>query len=94
MTFRFLFLACGATCAAAPLAPLALDDAIRLAWSNDPTVAALALTPALAHAREEQAVIRPNPEVEFRGAKPVRGDCKWIVGVGLNQRLPRRERVE
>lgn len=94
MTFRFLFLACGATCVAAPSSPLDLDDAIRLAWANDPAVAALALTPELARAREEQAGIRPNPEVEFRGATPVKGDSEWSVGVGLNQRLPRRERVE
>lgn len=94
MTFQFLFLACGATCAAAPSAPIGLDDAIRLAWSNDPAVAALALTPELARAREEQASIRPNPEVEFRGATPVKGDSEWSVGVGLNQRIPRRERVE
>ena len=90
--FPFLF---GAACATAQTAaPLTLDDAIRVAWANDPTVAALALTPELARAREEQAGSRPNPEVEFRGAVPAKGDSEWIVGVGLNQRLPRRDRVE
>ncbi len=89
--FLFLF---GAACATAQTAPLTLDDAIRAAWANDPSVAALALTPELARAREEQAGIRPNPEVEFRGAVPAKGDSEWAVGVGLNQRLPRRDRIE
>lgn len=89
--FLFLF---GAACATAQTTPFALDDAIRLAWANDPAVAALALTPELARAREEQAGIRPNPEIEFRGAGPAKGDSEWAVGVGLNQRLPRRDRVE
>lgn len=90
-----LFLFCyGAACATAQTAPLALDAAIRVAWANDSSVAALALTPALARAREEQAGIRPNPEVEFRGAVPAKGDSEWAVGVGLNQRLPRRDRID
>lgn len=94
MPSRFFLFLCGAACATAQTTSLALDDAIRLAWANDPSVAALALTPELARAREEQAGIRPNPEVEFRGAVPAKGDGEWGVGVGLNQRLPRRERVE
>lgn len=89
--FLFLF---GAACATAQTTSLTLDDAIRVAWANDPSVAALALTPELARAREEQAGIRPNPEVEFRGAVPAKGDSEWAIGVGLNQRLPRRDRVE
>ena len=89
--FLFLF---GAACATAQTAPLTLDDAIRIAWANDRSVAALALTPELALAREEQAGIRPNPEMEFRGAVPAKGDSEWAVGVGLNQRLPRRDRIE
>jgi cobalt-zinc-cadmium efflux system outer membrane protein len=48
----------------------------------------------LARAREEQAGVRPNPELEFRGAVPAKGDSEWAVSVGLNQRLPRRDRVE
>jgi cobalt-zinc-cadmium efflux system outer membrane protein len=89
--FLFFF---GAACATAQTSPLALDDAIRLAWANDPSVAALALTPELARAREEQAGIRPNPELEFRGAVPAKGDSEWALGVGLNQRLPRGDRIE
>ena len=89
--FPFL---CAAACAAAQTPPLSIDDAIRFAWANDPAVAALSLTPELARAREEQAGIRPNPALELRGAAPVKGDSEWTVGVGLNQRLPRRERIE
>lgn len=94
MTFRFFLFLCAAACAAAQTTPLAVDDAIRLAWANDPAVAALALAPELARAREEQAGIRPNPELEFRGAAPVKGDSEWAVGVGVNRRLPRRDRIE
>lgn len=95
MPFRFSLFLCGATCAAAPSTPLPLDDAIRLAWANDPAVAALSLTPELARAREEQAGLRPNPEVEFRGSTsaPFKNDSEWAVGVGLSQQLPRRERI-
>ena len=91
----FLFLCC-ASGVAAQTTPLSLDDAIRIAWANDPAVAALSLTPELARAREEQAGIRPNPEVEFRGSTsaPFKNDSEWAVGVGLNQRLPWRERIE
>lgn len=94
MPIRLTLFLFGATCALAQTSPLSLDDAIRVAWANDPSVAALALTPDLARAREEQAGIRPNPEVEFRGAVPAAGDSEWAVGVGLTQRLPRRDRVE
>ncbi len=94
MPSRFFLFLCSAAAVAAQTTPLALDDAIRVAWANDPTVAALALTPEFARAREEQAGIRPNPELEFRGGVPVKGDSEWAVGIGLNQRLPRRERIE
>lgn len=94
MPFRFSLFLCGATWAVAQTTPLSLDDAIRVAWANDPAVAALSLTPELARAREEQAGIRPNPEVQFRGGAPVKDDREWAVGFGVNQRLPRRERVE
>lgn len=94
MPFRFSLFLFGAVCATAQTNPLSLDDAIRVAWANDPSIAAFALTPEIARAREEQAGIRPNPEVEFRGAAPAKGDSEWTVGVGLNQRLPRRDRVE
>src|SRR5688500_17228070 len=94
MSFRFFLFLCGATCAAAQTTTLTVDDAIRVAWANDPAVAALALTPELARAREQQAGIRPNPEVDCRGGFPVKGDSEWAVGLGLNQRLPRRDRVE
>ncbi len=30
----------------------------------------------------------------MRGGLPLKGDSEWAVGVGLNQRLPRRDRVE
>jgi outer membrane protein, heavy metal efflux system len=94
MLFRsFLFL-CGSLGAAAQTDPLSLDEAIRLAWARDPRVKALSLAPELARAREEQAGLRPNPELEFRGAVPLSNDSEWAVGLGVNQRLPRRERVE
>lgn len=98
MPFRLYLFLCGAAGAAAqvPASLLSVDDAIRLAWANDPAVAALALTPELARAREEQAGVRPNPEIELRGSTstPLTNDKEWALGVGLNQRLPRRERVE
>jgi cobalt-zinc-cadmium efflux system outer membrane protein len=94
MPFRIFLFLCGAAGAAAQNNPLSLDDAIRVAWANDPAVAALSLTPELARAREEQAGTRPNPEVEFRSGLPLKGESEWAVGVGLSQRLPRRERVE
>jgi cobalt-zinc-cadmium efflux system outer membrane protein len=94
MPSRFFIFLCSAACASAQTATLSVDDAIRLAWANDPAVAALSLTPELALAREEQAGIRPNPELEIRSAVPVKGDSEWEAGVGLSQRLPRRDRVE
>ncbi len=72
---------------------LTLDDAIRTAWAHDPAVAALADTPALARARELQAGSRPVPEIELRGGAPLGGDSEWFAGVGITQRLPRRDRV-
>jgi outer membrane protein, heavy metal efflux system len=89
----FLFL-CSAACASAQTTLLSIDDAIRLAWANDPAVAALSLTPELALAREEQAGIRPNPQVEFRTALALKGDSEWAAGVGLSQQFPRSDRVE
>lgn len=94
MPLRLLLFLCGAACAAAQTKPTSLDDAIRIAWANDPSVAALSLTPELARAREEQAGVRPNPDIGFRGGAPVKGDSEWTVGLGVNQRLPRRDRVE
>ncbi len=95
MPFRFLCFLFGAGSAVAQSAPLALDDAIRLAWARDPAVAALALAPELAKARETQAGIRPNPELEFTAAtpSPFQNESEWAVGLGVNQHLPRRERI-
>ncbi len=94
MPCRFLVFVCGAVCATAQPTSLSLDDAIRRAWAVDPSVAAFELEPEIARAREEQAGLRPNPEVEVRGGVPVKGDSEWSVGVGVSQRLPRRERTE
>lgn len=94
MHIRHFFLFCSFTAALSSAEPLTLDDAIRLAWANDPSVAALALTPDLASAREVQATTRPNPELEVRAATPIKGDSEWSLGAGLSQRLPRRERIE
>lgn len=93
MLCRLLVFVCGAASAAAQSKSLAVDDAIRRAWAVDPSVAAFALEPELARAREEQAGLRPNPEVEVRSGVPVKGDSEWSVGVGVSQRLPQRERV-
>jgi len=87
------FLLFAFTAAAQPGA-LSLDDAIRTAWANDPAAAAIALIPELAQARETQAGLRPNPEVEVRGSVPAKSDSEWSVGVGVTQQIPRRERVE
>lgn len=92
MNSRILLLLCGATVASAQ--SLTLDEAIRIAWANDPKVAAISLTRQLSRAREIQAGIRPNPEVDVRGSAPLTGDSEWSVGVGVSQRLPRRARVE
>lgn len=94
MIYRLSLFLCGATLAAAQTPPLSLDDAIRTAWTNDPTVAALALAPDLAQARETQAGLRPNPELEVRSSIPASRDSEWSVGVGISQQLPRRERIE
>ncbi len=96
MSFRFFCFLGAASVAGAQSTPLSLDDSIRLAWANDPTVAALTLAPELAKAREEQAGIRPNPEVEFTTATPtpLKNESEWSLGVGVSQRLPRRERIE
>ena len=91
---RFLVVLCSASVAAAQTDPLSLDDAIRLAWDNDPTVAALALTPQLAEAREVQAGIRPNPQIEIGGALPMDDASEWSLGVGLRQRMIPAERLE
>lgn len=96
MLSRICLLLAAGSDSAALAAPLSLDDAIRHAWAHDPVVATLALTPELARAREEQAGVRPNPEVEFRGSTPTpfRNDSEWSLGIGVSQRLPRRDRVE
>lgn len=97
MISRILMLFIGATGAIAQTAPpLSLDEAIRVAWAYDGATVALALTPELAKAREEQAGIRPNPELELTAATPtpLKNDSEWAVGIGASQRLPRRERIE
>ncbi len=89
----FPFLLLTITAAAQPAA-LSLDDAIRTAWANDPAVAAIALLPELARARENQAGLRPNLALEVRSSVPAKGDSEWSMGVGVTQQIPRRERVE
>lgn len=89
----FLLLCCVGP-AAAQHTPLPIDDAIRLAWANDPAVEALALAPEIARARETQAGIRPNPEVDIHAGAPLKGNSEWQVGAQVRQRLPGRERVE
>src|SRR5690606_12805029 len=85
-----------ASSAAAQFTSLSLEEAIRQAWDRDPTVATLALAPEIARARAEQAGIRPNPEIEFSGSTPApfENEGEWGIGVGISQRLPRRERIE
>lgn len=78
----------------APVSALSLDDAIRVAWQNDLHVAALALAPELARAREVQAGIAPPPELDLRVSAPASGDSEWSVGVGVRRTLARRERLE
>lgn len=94
MHLRILAFACGASLAAAQPVSLTLDDAIRLAWANDPSTASFVLLPEVARAREIQAGIRPNPELEARGSSLLNGEGEWSLGLGVSQRLPRRERVE
>jgi cobalt-zinc-cadmium efflux system outer membrane protein len=95
MPTRFsILLLCGAVSASAQTHSLPLDDAIRVAWANDPTVAALTLAPEIARAREEQAGIRPNPELDVRAGAPLTGNSEWELGAGVSQRLPNRARIE
>ncbi|MFZ9839785.1 MAG: TolC family protein [Opitutaceae bacterium] len=93
MSHRLFLLLCGSSLAAAIPSPATLDAAIRTAWANDPAVAALSLAPALDRAREEQAGLRPPPELDLRAGLPLRGDSEWSVGVGLSQPLPRADKV-
>lgn len=91
-----LFSLCGASCALAQSSPrpLALDDAIRLAWSNDPSVLPLSLERDVSTAREIQTGIRPRPELELQGATRLDDEGEWGLGIGLSQSIPRRERIE
>lgn len=95
-TRLFLLSVCGAACAHAqlPPRPLALDDAIRLAWANDPSVLPLSLERDVSAAREIQAGSRPRPELELQGSTRLDDASEWGVGVGLSQKIPRRERIE
>lgn len=93
MSHRLFLLLCGSSLAAATPSPATLDAAIRTAWANDPAVAALSLAPALDRAREEQAGLRPPPELDLRAGLPLRGDSEWSVGVGFSQPLPRADTV-
>jgi|GEM_PF-744607 len=95
-----LFLAALAliTASAAPSNPsapraLTLDEAIHHAWARDPQVAALALAPQLAQARELQAGLRPLPRFEANTSLGLDDKSEWTLGLGLSQSLPRRERV-
>jgi len=72
---------------------LTLDEAIHHAWARDPQVAALALAPQLAQARELQAGLRPAPRLEANTALGLDDKSEWSLGLGLSQSLPRRERV-
>jgi len=72
---------------------LTLDEAIHHAWARDPQVAALALAPQLAQARELQAGLRPAPRLEANTALGLANKSEWALGLGLSQSLPRRERV-
>lgn len=92
MFTRFsLFLCTASLCGAQSLS---LDDAIRLAWANDPSLPALAAQSGVITAREVQATDRPPPEIELRTGLPVGGDSEWSVGFGLSRRLVSRERTE
>jgi len=73
--------------------PLTLDEAIHHAWARAPQVAALALAPQLAQARELQAGLRPSPRLEASTALGLDDKSEWSLGLGLSQSLPRRERV-
>jgi len=75
------------------LRTLTLDEAIHHAWARDPQVAALALAPQLAQARELQAGLRPSPRLEANSSLALDNKSEWSLGLGLSQSLPRRERV-
>jgi len=72
---------------------LTLAEAIHHAWMRDPQVAALALAPQLAQARELQAGLRPPPRLEANTALGLDDKSEWSLGLGISQSLPRRERV-
>jgi len=76
-----------------PPRALTLDEAIHHAWARDPQVAALALAPQLAQARELQAGLRPAPRLEANGSLGLDDKSEWSLGLGVSQSLPRRERV-
>jgi len=76
-----------------PPRALTLDEAIHHTWARDPQVAALALAPQLAQARELQAGLRPPPRLEANTALGLEGKSEWSLGLALSQPLPRRERV-
>jgi len=76
-----------------PPRALTLDEAIHHAWESDPRVAALALAPQLAQARELQAGLRPAPRIEANTALGLDDKSEWSLGFGISQSLPRRERV-
>jgi outer membrane protein TolC len=91
-----LLLASAALVAAEPLppsTPLSLDDAIRVAWQNDPHAAALALVPEIARAREVQVGLTPPPELDLRATLPATSDSEWTLGVGVSRTLIPRERL-
>ena len=93
--FPFAFLLAGAALLAiAPSPPptsLSLDDAIRVAWLNDPHTAALALAPEIARAREVQAGLAPPPELDLRATLPATADSEWTLGFGVSRTLIPRE---
>lgn len=95
--FPFAFLLAGAALLAiAPSPPptsLSLDDAIRVAWLNDPHTAALALAPEIARAREVQAGLAPPPELDLRATLPATADSEWTLGFGVSRTLIPRERL-
>ncbi|KXU35143.1 hypothetical protein AXK11_07270 [Cephaloticoccus primus] len=105
MNFRVLFIGAFAVSVAAanpnsqaPAAAtssvaLTLDEAIRLAWERDPQVEALALAPQLAAARELQAGLGPNPQIELSSALPLDDQSEWMLGLSVSRQIPRRERL-
>lgn len=91
---RFLLFLGGSSLVIAQPDSLTLDESIRLAWANDPAVAALALTTELSKSREVQAGIKPNPEFILDGAVPIDGASEWSVGVGVRRQMVPAERLE